>query len=94
MPEYNYSKMKGKIKELGLTQSDFAKKIGITEQTLSLRFSNKRPFRQDEITKIMALFSEPLENIHVYFFDKKVQKNRTFEEKSAKTKNKLKTKVI
>lgn len=79
MPEYNYSKMKGKIKELGLTQSDFAKKIGITEQTLSLRFSNKRPFRQDEITKIMALFSEPLENIHVYFFDKKVQKNRTFE---------------
>jgi DNA-binding XRE family transcriptional regulator len=77
MPEYNYSKMKGKIKELGLTQSDFAKKIGITEQTLSLRFSNKRPFRQDEIMKIMSLFSEPLENIHIYFFDKKVQKNRT-----------------
>ena len=71
MPEYNYSKMKGKIKELGLTQSDFAKKIGITEQTLSLRFSNKRPFRQDEIMKIMSLFSEPLENIHIYFFDKK-----------------------
>lgn len=77
MPEYNYSKMKGKIKELGLTQSDFAKKIGITEQTLSLRFSNKRPFRQDEIMKIMSLFSEPLENIYIYFFDKKVQKNRT-----------------
>ena len=77
MPEYNYSKMKGKIKELGLTQSDFAKKIGITEQTLSLRFSNKRPFRQDEIMKIMSLFSEPLENIHIYFFDKNVQKNRT-----------------
>ena len=77
MPEYNYSKMKGKIKELGLTQSDFAKKIGITEQTLSLRFSNKRPFRQDEIMKIMSLFSEPLENIHIYFFDEKVQKNRT-----------------
>ena len=78
MVEYNYSKIKGKIKELGLTQSDFARKIGITEQTLSLRFSNKRSFRQDEITKIMALFSEPIENVHIYFFNKKVQKNRTF----------------
>ena len=74
MAEYNYSKIKAKIKELGLTQYDFAKQIGITEQTLILRFNNKRPFRQDEIQKTMYLFNEPLENIHIYFFTKKVQK--------------------
>ena len=74
---YDYSKLKGKIRELGLTQQDFAEALGITNQTLTLRFNNKRPFRQDEIDKAMVLFKEPLENIHVYFFTKKVQKNRT-----------------
>ena len=43
---FEYSKIKGKIRELGLTQSDYAKHIGITEQTLNLRFKNKRPFTQ------------------------------------------------
>ena len=41
---FDYSKIKGKIRELGLTQSEYAKYIGITEQTLNLRFKNKRPF--------------------------------------------------
>ena len=75
--DYDYSKMKGKIRELGLTQNEFAKLIGITEQTLTLRFSNKRPFKQEEIEKTMILFNESMENIHIYFFVKKVQKNRT-----------------
>lgn len=74
---YDYSKLKGKIRELGLTQKDYAKEIGVTEQTLVLRFKNKRPFKQEEIEKTMNLFKEPLENIHLYFFTKKVQKNRT-----------------
>lgn len=77
MIEYNYSKLKGKIRELDMTLKDFAKKIGISEQTLNLRFQNKRPFRQQEIEKAMILFDEPIENIHIYFFTKKVAKNET-----------------
>ena len=73
--DYDYSKIKGKIRELGLTQDEFAKYIGITQQTLSKRFENSRPFTQPEIDKTMKLFQEPLENIHKYFFTKKVQKN-------------------
>lgn len=75
--DYDYSKLKGKIRELGLTQNAFAKAIGITEQTLNLRLSNKRVFHQDEIDKSMQLFQEPAENIHIYFFTKKVSKNET-----------------
>lgn len=75
---YDFSKLKGKIRELGLTQSEYAKCIGITEQTLNMRFKNKRPFTQPEIEKTMILFDEPVENIHIYFFTKKVQKNRTY----------------
>ena len=65
---FEYSKIKGKIRELGLTQSDYAKHIGITEQTLNLRFKNKRPFTQPEIAKTMQLFNEPIENVKKYFF--------------------------
>ena len=74
---YDYSKLKGKIKEFDMTLNDFAKNIGITEQTLNLRFKNVRPFTQPEMTKAMQLFNEPMENLHIYFFTEKVQKNRT-----------------
>lgn len=74
---YDYSKLKGKIKELGVTQNEFAKQIGITEQSLILRFKNQRRFRQEEMQKTMELFDEPIKNVHIYFFTQKVQKNRT-----------------
>lgn len=70
---FDYSKIKGKIRELGLTQSDYAKYIGITEQTLNLRFKNRRPFTQPEIAKTMQLFNEPIENVKKYFFTEKSQ---------------------
>ena len=57
---FDYSKIKGKIRELGLTQSEYAKYIGITEQTLNLRFKNKRPFTQPEMAMTMHLFNEPI----------------------------------
>lgn len=74
---YDYSKLKGKIRELGMTQNEFANEIGITAQTLNLRFRNKRFFKQEEIEKTMLLFNEPLENIQTYFFTKKVAKSKT-----------------
>lgn len=74
---FDYSKIKGKIRELGLTQNDYAKYIGITEQTLNLRFKNKRPFTQPEMAKTMQLFDEPIENVKYYFFTEKVKKNLT-----------------
>lgn len=75
--DYNYSKLKGKIRELEMTLNEYANCIGITEQTLNMRLKNKRPFTQPEIAKTMQLFNEPVENIHLYFFTRKVQKNRT-----------------
>lgn len=74
---YNYSKLKGKIRELDITLNQFAQIIGITEQTLNLRLQDKRPFKQDEIMKAMEYFNEPVENIHIYFFTRKVAKNKT-----------------
>ena len=75
--DYNYSKLRGKIRELEMTLNEYANRIGISEQTLNMRLKNKRPFTQPEIARSMQLFNEPVENIHLYFFTKKVQKNRT-----------------
>lgn len=75
--DFDYSKLKGKIRELDMTQSRFAKEIGITEQTLNLRFKNRRPFTQPEMAKTMKLFNEPIEHVKYYFFTEKVTKNLT-----------------
>lgn len=74
---FDYSKFKGKIRELEMTQNEFARKIGITEQTLNLRFKNLRPFTQTEIFKTMKIFNEPIDNAKLYFFTEKVTKNVT-----------------
>lgn len=75
--DYNYSKLRGKIRELEMTLNEYANYIGITEQTLNKRLKNKRPFTQPEIAKSMQLFDEPAKNIHLYFFTKKVAKSKT-----------------
>lgn len=68
---FDYSKIKGKIRELGLTQLDYADYLGITGTTLTLRFQNKRPFTQPEMVKTMQLFHEPIKNVKDYFFTEK-----------------------
>lgn len=55
--EFNINKLLGRLKELGYTQGDLAKHLGITESSLSIRFSkkkkkNKSVFDDVEITSL------------------------------------------
>ena len=77
MIEYNYSKLKGRIKELEMTQGEFAEKIGIAEPTLYKRFNHQSYFSQIEIEKAMHILNEPLSKVQLYFFTQKVAKNKT-----------------
>ena len=43
---YNYSKLLGKITEKFGTQGNFAKSMNISERSLSLKLTNKVPFKQ------------------------------------------------
>ena len=72
---FNYSKLLGKIKECGLTQSEFALKIGTTKTTLSLKLSNKASFKQVEIKKSCDILGIPIDEIGHYFFNLIVQKS-------------------
>lgn len=70
---FDYSKLRGKIKEVFGTQSAFAKAMGLSGVTLSAKLNNTVAFTQAEINKACSLLKIPLEFIPVYFFTEKVK---------------------
>lgn len=65
---YNYSKLLGRIKELGMTQDRLSREIRMNPATLSLKLNNKNKFRQDEIRKICSTLEIRPDEIGQYFF--------------------------
>ena len=77
MQEYDYSKLKGRIRECFSTQSEFAQCLKISDTSLSNKLNNKTLFDQDEIQKSIYIFKlNPIETIE-YFFTLKVDKIST-----------------
>lgn len=72
---FNYSKLVGRIIEKYGSQYNFAVSLGISERSLSLKLNNKVPWKQTEIEKSLYLLDIPKEELHLYFFDLKVQFN-------------------
>ena len=70
MPEpiFDYSKLKGRIKEKFNTQENFAKSLGIGYVSLSQRLNNKLEFSQKEISNAIILLDLSEEEIPKYFF--------------------------
>lgn len=71
---FDYSKLRGRIKEKYETQAAFAKDLGISERTLSLKMRGKRAWTQGEIDRAIFLLELSEKDIPEYFFTKKVQK--------------------
>lgn len=70
---FDYSKLKGKIKEIFGTQAAFAKAMGVSGVSLSSKLNNATQFTQVEINRACELLSIPVEHIPVYFFTEKVK---------------------
>lgn len=69
---YDYSKLRGKIREVFCTQDDFADQLGIGRVSLSKRLTNKLEFSQSEIKRACDLLNIPPEEVSTYFFTLKV----------------------
>ena len=72
---FDYSKLRGKIKEVYGTEKAFAKELGIGRVTLNMRLNNHREFNSSEITQAVKLLGIRQYEIHDYFFTQKVRKS-------------------
>ncbi len=70
---FDYSKLRGKIREVFKTQSAFAKAMGMSNTSLSAKLNNNVEFSQKEIDKASDLLKIKKEEIPVYFFTPKVE---------------------
>lgn len=70
---FDYSKLRGRIIEKFGSQGAFARGIGWSERTLSLKLNDKIAWRQTEICKAVSLLGLGVEDIQEYFFENKVQ---------------------
>lgn len=70
---FDYSKLSGKIREKFGTQAEFAKAMGLSERTISLKMNGKVFFKQPEIAKACRLLKIEECDVPEYFFKKEVQ---------------------
>lgn len=70
---YDYSKLNGKIAEVCGTQLNFARRMGLSERSVSLKINNKVPWKQQEMSKAAQILGFSMAEIQLYFFTLKVQ---------------------
>ena len=78
MQQFDYSRLKGKIKEKFNTQNDFAKAMDMTPTTLSAKLKNRSYFSSNEISRAVDLLNirNSIEGWNI-FFTKQVDKKST-----------------
>lgn len=67
---FNYSKLRGKIKEKFKTQGAFAKELGISSVSLSAKLNNRVEFSQMEMDRCCELLEFPKDFIPIFFYTK------------------------
>lgn len=70
---FDYSRLCGRIVEMCGTQAVFAKRMGLSERSLSLKLNNKTPWKQIEMQNAATILGFPEIEIPKYFFTLKVQ---------------------
>ena len=69
---FDGNKVKGKMRELKMTQNFVAQQLGINKSTFNLKVNGQMLFSQDEIAILLDLLNIPSDEIKAYFFEEKV----------------------
>ena len=69
---FDYSRLRGKIKEKCDTQESFTRQMGMSRTSLSKRLNNQIDFSQDEILRACKILDIDDSGITQYFFAEKV----------------------
>lgn len=73
--EFDFSKLRGRIREWFGSESKFAEEMNISSPTMSAKLNSKVYWTAPEINKACEILDIPLEFIPVYFFTPKVKKS-------------------
>lgn len=68
---FDYSKLRGKIREVCGSEKSFATGLGISQKSVSSKLNNKSSWNADEIVKTIELLGLKSSEIPEYFFRKK-----------------------
>lgn len=70
--QFDYSKLRGRIREKCGTNSNFAAQLGCSDNTLSAKLNHLSEFDQTEIVKSLRILELSVKDIPAYFFTKAV----------------------
>jgi hypothetical protein len=75
--QYDFSKVRGRIKEKLGNEAKFAEKLGISSAALSSKFNNRSDFTATEISRATDedVLDIPTREIGVYFFTQQLELN-------------------
>lgn len=73
---FNYSFLRGRIKECGYTQESLALAVKMNPGMLSEKLNGKYPFKQKDIQSIVDVLDIPATEIGRYFFTVGVEKTQ------------------
>ena len=69
--EYDYSKLRGKIKEVFGTEGAFAKAMGYNRCTISAKLNNQSEWTRMDMDRACVLLGIPFSDVEPYFFCRK-----------------------
>lgn len=72
--QFDYAKLRGRIREICGTQEMFSSLMGISKATFSAKINNKSEFTQPEIMRAVDILHLRPDEISSYFFTPVVQK--------------------
>ena len=70
---FDYSKLRGRIKEKFGSEKKFAEALGVSKIAVSNKFNRNKGMSQEVILRWAELLDISLDEIGVYFFTRKVQ---------------------
>ena len=72
----DYSKLRERIRDMGLNQKQLASLIGVSEGQLCKKMNGEYVFKQNEIIRMCEVLDIPASEISSYFFTEKVEKTQ------------------
>lgn len=74
--EYRYPRLRGRIREILVTQGRLAERLGISQTSLTNKLTGRTEFNRDEIIRIVDLLNIPKSEVYDYFFAGQIEKSQ------------------